>query len=513
MSRKNGGIIGPANTPVGGLMAGVAGGVWRMNDLLDFVGNSQWPSAPQNIENSCRFDKGSSDHLTRTPSSAGNRKTWTWSGWVKRATSDASNNMVLWSSYEDANNRFSLQLSNTDQFQSYALEGGSLTARILSEALLRDRSAWYHFVYAFDTTQSTATDRQKLYINGVQVDIVSSSRVDPSQDAELAINDTQEHEIGAQNSANPLDGYLAEVVFIDGLALDPTSFGEFDSTTGIWKPKKIGQQFAAGGGAGTNGYYLDFKDSSNLGNDASGNNNDFSVTNLTSIDQTTDTCVENFATLNALNGNNYAGLTFSQGNLKVTTTAGQYAPAQSTIGFNKGKWYAEFKATDVDNWTIVGIVGQNATATNDYIGKQSDGYGYVGGSSAGSSYSKVNNSTFSSYGATYTDGDIISVAVDADNNKIYFAKNGTYIDSGDPTSGSTGTGAAFTISSTPASGFYFFAVGNYSGSQTPDWEANFGNSPFSISSGNSDANGFGNFEYSVPSGYYALNTSNLNTYG
>ncbi len=85
MSRKNGGIIGPANTPVGGLMTGVAGGVWRMNDVLNFVGNSQWPTAPQNIDNSCRFDDGSSDYLTRTPSSAGNRKTWTWSAWVKRS--------------------------------------------------------------------------------------------------------------------------------------------------------------------------------------------------------------------------------------------------------------------------------------------------------------------------------------------------------------------------------------------------------------------------------------------
>jgi hypothetical protein len=498
MSRKNGGIIGPANTPVGGLMAGVAGGVWRMNDLLDFVGNSQWPSAPQNIENSCRFDKGSSDHLTRTPSSAGNRKTWTWSGWVKRATSDASNNMVLWSSYEDANNRFSLQLSNTDQFQSYALEGGSLTARILSEALLRDRSAWYHFVYAFDTTQSTATDRQKLYINGVQVDIVSSSRVDPSQDAELAINDTQEHEIGAQNSANPLDGYLAEVVFIDGLALDPTSFGEFDSTTGIWKPKKIGQQFAAGGGAGTNGYYLDFKDSSNLGNDASGNNNDFSVTNLTSIDQTTDTCVENYTTLNLLDVATSGTSTFTDGSLTFNTNK----QSRTTFGASSGKWYCEAKY--VNNTSMSGIAqmdGANTNNTNSIM--------LFGNNNGEILVSNSQTDTNVGAGTAIDNNSIIMFAMDLDNNRLYIGKNGSWWTDGSGFN-SASLSSYKSITRIGADNFGFKCS---SGSGTSQTSWNFGNPPFSISSGNSDANGFGNFEYSVPSGYYALNTSNLNTYG
>jgi hypothetical protein len=498
MSRKNGGIIGPANTPVGGLMAGVAGGVWRMNDLLDFVGNSQWPSAPQNIENSCRFDKGSSDHLTRTPSSAGNRKTWTWSGWVKRATSDASNNMVLWSSYEDANNRFSLQLSNTDQFQSYALEGGSLTARILSEALLRDRSAWYHFVYAFDTTQSTATDRQKLYINGVQVDIVSSSRVDPSQDAELAINDTQEHEIGAQNSANPLDGYLAEVVFIDGLALDPTSFGEFDSTTGIWKPKKIGQQFAAGGGAGTNGYYLDFKDSSNLGNDASGNNNDFAVTNLTSIDQTTDTCVENFCTFNPevnAAGNN---LTLTEGDLKVTSGDNNWNAAVGTIAVNSGKWYWEVKIINATYNYNHGVFSLNTGDINNTSNPMNQ-TGYSGFYNFDGGETRIDDTVSTSDFGTFAANDILGFYLNADDNQFTIYKNG----SSHVSATNLGTGRTDLV---PIAVHYNGGVSEY----------NFGNPSFSISSGNSDANGYGNFEYSPTIGgvnYYALNTSNLNTYG
>jgi len=183
------------------------------------------------------------------------------------------------------------------------------------------------------------------------------------------------------------------------------------------------------------------------------------------------------------------------------------------MGFNTGKWYAEFKATDAGNWTMVGIVSQNSTASGQPLGYFSDSYAYIGGTAAGSGNSLMNNDTNTSYASTYGNGDIISVAVDCDNNKLYFGLNGTWLNSGNPESGATGTGAAFTISSSPTSGFYYFAVGNYSGSQTPDWEANFGSPAFSISSGNSDGNGYGNFEYSVPSGYYALNTKNLAEYG
>jgi len=463
------------------------------------------------VANSLRFNEPSNQGLSKTPSGAGNRRTFTISVWLKRSkiTNQTGDVQGVIESRADSNDNCGI-IFNTDDTLLVKLKIGGTNAKLITNRVFRDVSAWYHIVVAVDTTQSTNSNRNKLYINGVQETSFGTEQY-PSQDAQTSFNNTVAHAVGKRTDVTTqnFDGYLTEVVMIDGQALDPTSFGEFDSDSpNIWKPIDV-----SGLTFGTNGFYLDFEDSSALGNDVSGNNNDYSVTNLSAVHQSTDTCTNNFATLNSLNGNNYAGLTFSKGNLKIETTAANYAPGQSTIGFNKGKWYAEFKATDVDNWTIVGIVGQNATATNDYIGKQSDGYGYIGGSSAGSSYSKVNNSTFSSYGATYTDGDIISVAVDADNNKIYFAKNGTYIDSGDPTSGSTGTGAAFTISSTPTSGFYFFAVGNYSGSQTPDWEANFGSPPYSISSGNSDANGHGNFEYAVPSGYFALCTKNLAEFG
>ena len=467
------------------------------------------------VDNSLRFNDGSSDYLNFSPSSTSSRRIFTISFWFKQTNSGTTRALFSTGDYSGGDGYLQINLSSSGRLvvDDYDTGGESYNLRWVTpstDPLFRDPSAWYHFVLAVDSTQGTQSNRVKVYINGVDISSDFTQTTSTSENDDFHVNTSGKvQQIGrSQNNNNYYDGYLAEFVMIDGQQLDPTSFGEFDEDTGIWKPISV-----SGLTFGTNGFYLDFENSGSLGADVSGNSNDFTVNNLTSIDQTTDTPTNNFATFNSLNGNNYAGLTFSEGNLKITTTAGQYAPAQSTIGFNTGKWYAEFKATDVDNWTMVGIVGQNATATDQPVGYFSDGYGYIGGSSAGGSNSKMNNNSASSYGATYTDGYIISVAVDCDNNYIYFGLNGTWLNSGDPESGASGTGSAFTISSTPASGFYYFAVGNWSGSQTPDWEANFGSPPYTISSGNSDGNGYGNFEYAVPSGYYALNTKNLAEYG
>ena len=512
MSRKNGGIIGPANTPVGGLMAGVAGGVWRMNDLLDFVGNSQWPLAPQDIENSTRFNDGSSDYLSRTPSSAGNRKTWTWSGWVKRGTIGANS---IFEAGTASNNSLGFQFeSGTDQLQFFVYNGSSVTVNVKTTQVFRDVSAWYHLVVAFDTTQATASNRVKLYVNGSQVTDLAATTY-PSQDTDYNINNTNVHELGRAvfGSSNYFDGYMAEVVLIDGQALDPTSFGEFDSTTGIWKPRKIGQQFAAGGGAGTNGFYLDFKDSSNLGNDASGNNNDYTVNNLTSIDQATDTCVENYVTLSPLATTTTQG-TVSQGNLEFDRAGSSdgWVSILSTIGASSGKYYAEIKIIDVGspsqgcvlgflNWDKTNIMSSSSTYLGAATADAGMGWYSVGNVFRQGGHVNIINS--------YTDNDIVMLAMDLDNGYCYFGKNGSWENSGDPTSGSTGTGG-YATSNMTAGGTYCFAA---SCREAGNVQFNFGNPPFSISSGNADANGFGNFEYAPPSGYYALNTSNLNTYG
>ena len=513
MSRRNGGAVGPVNTPVGGLFKGVASGVWRMNDVLTFVSNNQWPSGPQSIDNSCRFNNDDTAYLSFTPSSAGNKKTWTWSGWIKLGHFDSSNNRTLFSSQQDSNNSFEIKFDNNDKIQVRGYVGGSKTLELSTSQLFRDTSAWYHIVYALDTTNGTASNRQHLYINGSEVTSFGTE-TNPSQDNEYEINEAQAHQIGAQNGGNLYDGYMAEVVFIDGQQLTPSSFGETDSTTGIWKPKKIGSFTSAG----DNSFYLDFKDSSTLGNDASGLNNDFTVNNLTSTDQSTDTCVVNYATLNPLNNTTDGNpAVYSEGNLKFACAgdaSGKRYGGTGTIGVSKGKWYWEVKAGDTDGGGALSIgithdMGLLSRSAPNYVGGDGASFGYHGAD--GDIYHDNSDNT---YGDTYTTNDIIGVALDVDNSKLYFSKNGTWQNSGDPTSGSTGTGA-FSIDSLSGTvdGVYVPAVSDINSTPNVVGEINFGSPTFSISSGNSDANGFGNFEYAVPSGYYALNTSNINTYG
>ena len=499
MDQNNGGIIGKINTPT----TSVASGVWSLDSQFESQSGSTWPLAfPQvTLANACRFNAASSDSLTRTFGTPTNNKIWTYSFWMKHC----DNAGVLLNTGADTSYMYFRGSSASPVPFGFSVEQyvGSFQYKLIPNEVFRDHSAWQHIVIAFDTTQSTASDRAKIYKNGSQITSFNSEDY-PSQNLDTQVNSAVAHKIGGFASSGFYDGYLTEVIFVDGQQLTPTSFGAFNPVSNIWEPRPYVGTY------GNNGFKLNFTDSSNLGDDTSGNGNDFTVNNLTSIDQSTDTCSNNFAVLNSLNGNNYAGLTFSEGNLSIATTAGQYAPGLSTIGFNTGKWYAEFKLTSSTNWAMVGVTGQVATATNYSIGHGTTGYGYAGGSSATGQQS--NNNNLSSYGDTYSNGDIVGIALDLDNHKLYFHKNGTYQNSGVPTSGSTGTGA-ISISTSPDTGFYHMGVGNYSGTQTPSWSANFGNPPFSISSGNSDANGHGNFEYAVPSGYFALCTKNLAEFG
>jgi hypothetical protein len=300
-------------------------------------------------------------------------------------------------------------------------------------------------------------------------------------------------------------GYMSEFNFIDGQQLAPSDFGEFDADSGVWKP------IAYEGTYGTNGFYLEFKDSSALGDDTSGNGNDFTVNNLTSIDQTTDTPTNNFATLNALD-NYYAQATFSNGNLTMVTPVTEYGYVRSSIGVSSGKWYAECKittasATDHSN----GVAFAAATSITQSVGINDKSYGYFGNGQV-----KFNNSSVGGTYASLSAGNIIGIALDLDNNKLYFSKDGVFQNSGDPTSGATGTGAvSITAPSSTTDGFYYFASSDNAnlvgGTYQFDWD--FGNPPFAITTGNEDANGYGNFEYAVPAGYYALCTANLAEFG
>jgi len=460
---------------------------------------------PYSVANSCMFDDGSGDNLSAssfgTPTSA---TTYTLSWWVKKASNGENSYLFGW--YDGSrSNSGDILFDSNDKLAMYHGSNDGNGKLLQPTQKFSDTHAWYHMVWAVDTTQGTASNRVKFYVNGTQVTDFSSATY-PDQNAESKIFHDTNNRIGSQwngTTSTALNGYLAEVVFIDGQALTPSSFGEFDDDSPtIWKPIDV-----SGLTFGNNGFYLDFEDSSALGNDVSGNNNDFTANNLAAVNQSTDTCTNNFATLDFLNTYPSTPPVHSEGSLQVVTVNADpgYFGSSSTIGVTQGKWYAEFKPT-ASTSSISYLIGVShdpfqmakngatfANQVNDTV------WAYYGNN--GNQY---HDGSSSSYGNSYTTNDIIGVALDLDNHKLYFSKNGTFQNSGDPTSGSTGTGAI----SIDTGETYFFVLSDAGGSVST-FQANFGSPPFSISSGNADANGHGNFEYSVPSGYFTLCTKNL----
>ena len=458
------------------------------------------------VANSLRFNDGSSDSLTRTPSGAGNRDKWTWSGWIKRST--LSTNQKFFSCGNSSTTFMAIQFNADDTLGFGDSSSGSTVSNIFTDQVFRDPSAWYHIVAHYDSGNSTSTDRLRLYVNGSRVTDLNNTTF-PSQNTDGLVNSTTVHNIGQRGDNNHyFDGYMAEVCFIDGSNLDPDQFGEFDEDSPtIWKPKDVSRLTF-----GTNGFHLDFENASSLGADVSGNSNNFTVNNLTSVDQSTDTCTNNMPTINqlTLHSNN---VTISEGSLKATTTDSPWQSTNCTFGLTTGKWYWEFKATESSSnqYLVLGIQSDNllSSAANSFGFNNNYSYGmklYDGQFV----FNESDGGASQSYGNAVTDGQIVGVALDLVNLKIYFSINGTYQNSGNPTSGSTGTGSPTTLQSGQ---IYFPALVIANNGGTPIGEYNFGSPPYSISSGNSDANGFGNFEYSVPSGYFSLCTKNLAEFG
>ena len=451
------------------------------------------------VSNSCRFNDDDTAYMHKTPSSSGSRRTFTFSTWWKQG--DLASSSVIFSSGEsDGDPNFAIYYNSSQQLNVLYYEGSSLL-QLVTNAVYQDTGGWYHICVAIDTTQSTNTNRAKIYINGLQVTSLATATY-CNQNVDISINTSSYRmAIGAGvDNGDVADGYAAETVFIDGSALAPTSFGEFDEDSPrIWKPIDV-----SGLTFGTNGFYLDYEDSSNLGNDVNGGT-DLTEVNLAATDQTTDTPENNFATLNPLYNNS---LVYTEGNCKITE-AGDWQSSFSTIGATSGKWYMEFKCSASTGGTnnfsggICALDGVSDAAIALTVpggsGSSIISYGYENDGT------KDVKNTSSSYGSTYGSAstDIIGVYMDLDNNKLYFAKNGTVQDSG--------TGISIDDGYT-----YGFTVGDYYGTS----EANFGNPTFSISSSNSDPNGYGSFEYSTTitgdgssKSFYALCTKNLAEYG
>jgi len=464
------------------------------------------------VANSLRFDQASNDYLNITLGTATNNKIWTFSCWVKRSTDSANQQHMFFGSGGSGNdNWFQIQFNASNQIQ---LSGYS-TAWLKTNRLFRDQSAWYHVVVQADSTQATASDRLKLYVNGTQeTSFGTDNRSSITQNQTWGINKAVGHSVGSENPGSYMDGYMCEVVFIDGSTLAPTSFGEFDEDTGIWKPIDV-----SGLTFGTNGFYLDFENSGSLGNDKSGNGNNFTVNNLTSIDQTTDTCTNNFATMSTPT---WFDGTISNGGLTITTNQTSYRYQPSSIGVNSGKWYWEIKLTTRDEYALMGITDAPSpinVGTDWILGSGAYDYSVVY-NTAGGDGNKYNNAgesptnTPGAFMGGFAEGDIIMFALDCDNNTLKIGTNDLWSNGSGSTNQtfSNTTPISITAPSSTNTGFYFPAVGDYGGAISV-FDLNFGSPPFTISSGNSDGNGYGNFEYSVPSGYYALNTKNLAEYG
>jgi hypothetical protein len=440
--------------------------------------------------------------ISRTPSSAGNQKTWTLSAWVK----NSYGGMFFCVDSHGATKSIQCDLYQGSDFLEVAqYASGSGAWSLKTNRLFRDRNAWYHIVLSVDTTQATSSDRVKIYINGVR-ETSFNTETYPSQNYDTGANSAVTHMIGNRPSSSAyFNGSMTHFHFVDGTAYDASTFGETDATTGIWKP--ITEPSVT---YGTNGFFLKFENSANMDLDSSPNNLTFSTSgNLT---QTVDTPSNVFTTWNPLE-NYYQSATLSNGNTTIQTGSSQYSPSSSTLGVSSGKWYWEVEYDALSGGSdvaYVGVLSQFATNSTTSLGTNANDYGYY----VNGNY--YNNNTGTAYGTTYTIGDIIGVALDLDNNKLYFSKNGTWQNSGDPESGATGTGAiSITNPTSTTNGAYFPSICDGSSSANATFKTNFGNGYFGttpVASAGSNGNG-AIFEFDCPSGYYALNTKNINTYG
>ena len=440
--------------------------------------NPALPTYP--LQRSVRLRSSASAYFNRTPAAAGNRRTWTWSAWVKRGTLGVS--QYLFSAgtggTDVTQNGLNFQADDTLRWTAPG------TIYRVSTQVFRDPSAWYHIVLQFDTTQATANDRIRLYVNGTQITAFSTLN-NPTQNLDYAVNQAAVHEIGRWTGAsNPFDGYLEEINFIDGQALTPSSFGAYNSY-GVWSPAKYT------GSYGTNGFYLNFQDNSTvtttanigIGADSSGNgnywtSNNISLTAGTTYDSMLDVPTNtsptnaNYAVLNPLCGY----LTLSNANLTgVSTDTSNERTSISTILVSSGKWYAE---------TTIGLSGGFNSQSNIAIGTviPSSASSRPSSTTGGVGYrvdgQKEVAGTVSAYGSSYTNNDVIGIALDCDSNTVTFYKNNT----------SQGSIAI-------TSGLLYFMCASLrvsSGTATSNW--NFGQQPFT---------------YTPPTGFNRLNTYNL----
>ena len=424
-------------------------------------------------------------YLNRTVSSASNRRTFTFSAWIKRSKLGTVQSVIGADSGGGTN--FGIQFQTND---TLAVFQGSSTFLVTTQ-VFRDTSAWYHLVLAVDTTNSTADNRVRLYNNGTEITSFGT-RNNPSVNTDLAWNNNVDNTVGADKPTsgvrNYFDGYISHAANVDGQQLAPTVFGETDSTSGIWKFKS-----PSGVTWGTNGFHLKFENSGALGTDSSGNSNTFTVNG--NLKQALDTPSNVYATMNPLSQKDPT-VVYGNGNTKTFYNQTSTFAVYSTLAASSGKWYAECEIDAVGAASSVGVISVDTANlrqnSQDFIGEQTDSIGYLQNGEI-----KKANSNQQTGLTSFSNGTIVGIAMDLDNNTVQFYINGA----------STGNSVSLT-----ADKFYYFGDAGHSDAGHL-W--NFGNGFFGttpISSAGSNGNG-SLFEFDCPSGYYALNTKNINTYG
>jgi len=455
-------------------------------------------STSYDVANSCRFNDADSAYLSKTFGTDGtSMDIGTFSVWLKR--SRPGNEDVIFSG--GGSDRDFIRFESDDTL-SFRRSSGT-TYRVSTNRIFSDASSWYHFVFAWDTTQGTASNRVKFYVNGVQETSFGTATY-PAQNQDLEFGANSVCTVGKDASQPTVfGGYMAEVFYIDGTQYAASNFGEYDSDSpSIWKPKDCKDDLTFG----TNGFYLDFEDSGDLGDDESGNGNDFAENNLAATDQTTDTCTNNFAVWNPLTNRDAGNGTWTEGNLRVVASTGdmsRYCTLPIPLNF---KFYFEVKvpqATAQNGCALTTI--HDPSGARNKVG-ENNGYGWkFRGAAAKVQY--YNNGSVTNHGTNNVSNDgIVGFAVDTANGRMHMHIDGTYLDSSDPTDNdpnSVVTGFSTTVIQ------YLSMSMDTSGTTEPINEFNFGNPVHSISSGNADANGYGNFEFAVPSGYLALCTKNM----
>ena len=454
-------------------------------------------------------------YIQRTPSTTGTPTIFTYSVWFKRGNLGAYSLIGGAKTSDSSNYKCGLYFNGDDriQFEQY---GTGLHFNYQTWRQFKDTTAWYHLVVRYDSTDGTGGDRIKMYINGVEV-TDWKTETDPGSSQVCYIGSTQDFftDIGNSVDSGYFDGEMSHVNFIDGTAYDASTFGSTNATDGMWEINT-----APSVTYGTNGFFLKMEDSSNL--DLDSGTNTLTFTTSGTLISTKDTPSNNLAT------NNYLMPTIdftndsiaSIGNRTLMQTSNMKT-MYSTLGVEAGKWYAEFKlrtATGTSNYAGMGIVNVSqqpeyalGSASSKKIGEYGNTVAYFSGGAV------IRNTSTVRTDSTFTSGDIISIAMDCDNGFVYWAKNNTWQNSGDPTSGATGTGGYNFFTYLGTGGIYVMGVTGRSGaSSAPYFDVNWGNGAYAnanFGSPNADGNGFGAFSYAPPTGFLTMCTKNISTNG